>query len=89
MSDHDQSMLGPYVLGALEPGEAREVETHLRECADCREELAQLEEMTVLLGEVPPEAFLDGTPDDGDLMLQRTLRAARAADRPAEPVKRR
>jgi hypothetical protein len=87
--DHDQSMLGPYVLGALEPGEAREVETHLRECAECREELAQLEEMKVLLGEVPPEAFLDGAPDDGDLMLQRTLRAARADDRPADRSKRR
>ncbi len=87
--DHDQSMLGPYVLGALEPGEAREVETHLRECAECREELAQLKEMKVLLGEVLPEAFLDGAPDDGDLMLQRTLRAARAADRPADRSKRR
>ena len=89
MSDHDQSMLGPYVLGALEPDEAREVEAHLRDCADCREELALLEEMKVLLGEVPPEAFLDGAPDDGDLVLQRTLRAARAADRPADRAKRR
>jgi hypothetical protein len=89
MTDHDQSMLGPYVLGALEPEEAREVETHLRECADCREELARLEEMKVLLGEVPPEAFLDGAPEDGDLLLQRTLRAARAADRPADRSKRR
>ena len=89
MSDHDQSMLGPYVLGALDPGETREVEMHLRECADCRQELARLEEMKVLLGEVPPEAFLDGSPEDGELMLQRTLRAARAADRPAARSKRR
>ncbi len=89
MSDHDQSMLGPYALGALEPDEAREVEAHLRDCADCREELASLEEMKVLLGEVPPEAFLDGAPDDGDLMMQRTLRAARAADRPGNRAKRR
>jgi hypothetical protein len=89
MIDHDQSMLGPYVLGALEPDEARDVAEHLRECADCRQELAQLDEMKVLLGEVPPEAFLDGAPDDGDLMLQRTLRAARAAERPDARAKRR
>jgi hypothetical protein len=89
MNEHDQSMLGPYVLGALEPDETQEVETHLRECAECREELASLEEMKALLGEVPPEAFLDGAPDDDDLLLQRTLRAARAADRPVDRAKRR
>ena len=33
--------------------------------------------MTDLLGEVPPEAFLEGPPD-GDLVLQRTLRQIRA-----------
>src|SRR5688500_14242381 len=89
MSDHEQSMLGPYVMGALDPSEAREVERHLRECADCRHELASLEETKALLGEVPPEAFLDGAPEDGELMLQRTLRAAQAADRPAARSKRR
>lgn len=80
MSDHDQSRLGPYVLGSLGPDEARVVEQHLTECADCRREVAELEETKDLLGEVPPEAFLDGPPDDGDLVLQRTLRAARAGD---------
>ena len=80
MSDHDQSQLGPYALGALEPDDARIVEQHLAECADCRREVAELEKTKNLLGEVPPEAFLDGPPDDGDLVLQRTLRAARAAD---------
>jgi hypothetical protein len=33
--------------------------------------------MTGVLGELPPEAFLDGPPD-GDLVLQRTLRQIRA-----------
>jgi hypothetical protein len=84
MSDHDQSQLGPYVLGALGPDEARAVEQHLAECADCRREVAELQETKDLLGEVPPEAFLDGPPDDGDLVLQRALRAAREAEpRPA------
>ena len=80
MSAHDQTLLGPYVLGALEPDEARQVEAHLSECADCRGQVAELEETRLLLGDIPPEAFLDGPPPDGDLLLQRTLRAARALE---------
>ena len=40
MSEHPEmrNLLGPYVMGALEPREEREVEDHLRECAGCREE---------------------------------------------------
>lgn len=83
MTDHDQSLLGPYVLGVLEPADVREVEEHLPGCADCRQQLAELEEMKELLGDVPPEAFLDGPPPDGDLLLQRTLRASRGASEPA------
>jgi len=46
-------------------------------CAMCRREYEELTEMTGVLGELPPEAFLDGPPD-GDLVLQRTLRQIRA-----------
>jgi hypothetical protein len=77
MSEHDHSQLGAYALGALEPAEIREVDEHLATCAECRTELAELEEMKEFLGEVPPEAFLDGPPEDGDLLLQRTLREVR------------
>ena len=76
MTDHDQTRLGAFVLGGLDPDEEREVEEHLLSCADCRGQVAELEKTTRLLGEVPPEAFLDGPPSDGDLLLQRTLRAA-------------
>ena len=86
MSEHDQTSLGAYVLGGLEPDEVREVEEHLAGCAECRAELVELEEMKEFLGEVPPEAFLDGPPTDGDLMLQRTLREVRAVSAPSEPV---
>lgn len=92
MSDHDQSQLGAYVLGVLGPDEARAIERHLAGCADCRAVVAELEETKDLLGEVPPEAFLEGPPEHGDLMLQRTLRAARAGEAmPAadQPSKRR
>ncbi|TDO52751.1 putative zinc finger protein [Kribbella sp. VKM Ac-2527] len=78
MSEHDHSQLGAYVLGGLEPDEIRTVEEHLAGCAECRTEVSELEEMKEFLGEVPPEAFLDGPPPDGDLLLQRTLREVRA-----------
>ena len=75
---HDQTLLGAYVLGGLGETDRHAVITHVQGCADCRRELAELEAMAAALGEVPPEAFLDGPPVDGDLLLQRTLRAARA-----------
>ncbi|MEV4267248.1 zf-HC2 domain-containing protein [Kribbella sp. NPDC049584] len=92
MTEHDRTQLGAYALGALEPGEVAEVDAHLATCAECRAELAELEEMKDFLGEVPPEAFLDGPPEGGDLLLQRTLRAVReSSPEPAVqvPAKRR
>lgn len=93
MSEHDRSQLGAYALGALDPDEVRSVDEHLAGCVECRDELAGFEELKEFLGEVPPEAFLDGPPSDGDLLLQRTLREVRAASAveplvevgPAEP----
>ncbi|MEU4607958.1 zf-HC2 domain-containing protein [Kribbella sp. NPDC023972] len=82
MSEHDRSQLGAYALGALDPDEVREVDEHLATCAECRAELAELEELKEFLGEVPAEAFLDGPPPDGDLLLQRTLREVRTPVKP-------
>jgi anti-sigma-K factor RskA len=44
MSDHldTRNLLGPYVMGALEPREEREVEEHLKDCESCREEAQDL-----------------------------------------------
>jgi hypothetical protein len=44
MSEHPETrnFLGPYVMGALEPREEREVEEHLEGCASCREEARNL-----------------------------------------------
>ena len=75
---HDHAQLGAYTLGVLDPDEARAVDRHLAGCADCRRELAELSAMRDMLGEVPPEAFLDGPPEGGDLLLQRALRQVRA-----------
>jgi anti-sigma factor RsiW len=84
--NHDHTSLAAYALGALDPDEARAVDAHLAGCAGCRAELRELAELEAALGEVPPEAFLDGPPEGGDLLLQRTLRQVRTertrADRP-------
>lgn len=53
------------------------VDAHLAGCADCRREVVELTELRGMLDSVPQEAFLDGPPDDGDLVLQRTLRQIR------------
>lgn len=51
--------LGAYVLGGLEPGEVRTLETHLAACADCRAEHAGIAEIPRMLGlahDAPPRA---------------------------------
>lgn len=76
-ADSERELMGAYLLGLLDTQEARAVETRLAADAGYRREMEELREMTELLGEVPPEALLDGPPD-GDLVLQRTLRQIRA-----------
>ncbi|MCX2748537.1 zf-HC2 domain-containing protein [Arthrobacter sp. MI7-26] len=50
-------LLGAYLLGGLEPDEARAFEEHLEFCADCRRELGELESLPALLDAVPvPDA---------------------------------
>jgi anti-sigma factor RsiW len=75
--EHQTEALGAYVLNTLDEQEAREVNEHVAQCTECRTELDELIAMRDMLGEVPPEAFLDGPPEGGDLLLQRTLRQVR------------
>jgi hypothetical protein len=75
--EHDRSPLAAYALGALDDGEKRTVDAHLAACAECRAELDDFAVLEAALGEVPPEAFFEGPPEGGDLLLQRTLRAVR------------
>ncbi|MCY0923228.1 MULTISPECIES: anti-sigma factor family protein [unclassified Streptomyces] len=74
---HEEELLGPYVLGVLDEQDVRRVEEHIGDCVQCREEVTALREMEAALGEVPEEAFLEGPPQGGDLLLQRTLRQVR------------
>jgi Putative zinc-finger len=80
---HDRATLGAYAIGALDPIEARMVHEHLSGCLDCQREVNELMMIRRALDQVPPEAFLDGPPADGDLLLRRTLR--RVATETAPP----
>jgi predicted anti-sigma-YlaC factor YlaD len=75
---HNRELLGAYVLEVLDADERQTVDAHLASCAECRQDLSSMQELKASLGEVPPEAFLSGPPEDGDLLLQRTLRAVRS-----------
>jgi anti-sigma factor RsiW len=45
--------LGVYVVGSIDPAERAEVDAHLAECPECREELADLASLPALLRRVP------------------------------------
>lgn len=77
IDEHESESLGVYVLDVLDEREKERVDQHLASCDACRAELGELIELRDLLGEVPPELFLDGPPEDGELMLRRTLRKVR------------
>lgn len=81
MSEHDTELLGAYVLGVLDGNEWASTQEHLDGCAHCRREVDDLREMEAALGEIPPEAFLDGPPPGGELLLRRTLEQVRGERR--------
>jgi anti-sigma factor RsiW len=69
--------LAGYILGEARPEEVRVVEQHLASCLHCRDEVSSLAAMEKRLLKLPPEAALDGPPDEGDPLLQRILSQAR------------
>lgn len=73
---HDPIEMSALALGLLAPEQADAARRHLAGCAVCRREYEEMAQMTGVLGDLPPEAFLDGPPD-GDLVLQRALRQIR------------
>ena len=66
-----------YLTGELSQEHERQAEAHLEKCTRCFKEVAALRAVEALIGTVPPEALLDGPPDDGELLLQRTMRQIR------------
>ncbi len=61
MSKHLGDTLIDYAWGMLTPQEQAKADAHLRECADCRAELAQHQSLTSKLARTVP-AMLPGTP---------------------------
>ncbi len=70
-----QEDLPAYALGALDPGEARDLEAHLAECEHCRERLRWLEPAVDILPasvqqlQPPPElkvALMEKVREDGE-----------------------
>lgn len=61
---HNRGSLGAYALGALQPDEECTVERHVAACDDCFNQLTGLLRLRNSLSQVPPEAFLDGPPDE-------------------------
>jgi len=75
---HNPEQVAAYAMGLLHGADARAVEAHVAGCPRCRQELTQLREVDRALRRVPAELFLDGPAQGGELVLQRTLRQARA-----------
>lgn len=50
MTDHEHALSGAYAVDALDAEERARFEAHLRECRDCQEEVASLQEAAALLG---------------------------------------
>jgi hypothetical protein len=73
---HDPHLLD-YAIGLPNAPTARATEAHLRVCPSCRRELQQLREVDTALRRLPPELFLDGPPQGGELALQRAMRQVR------------
>lgn len=80
MSEHVSAGLGAYVLGALEPAERAQVETHLPFCPACRDQLAAIAGLPGLLSHLRPEDLDAGEgSEDSELtapgadVLRRTL----------------
>jgi len=69
-----------YVLGALSASERAEFETHLAECADCRQSVAELAGIPGLLSRISP-ADLAEEPPVPDTLVPRLVRAVRRTGR--------
>ncbi|MCE7002954.1 zf-HC2 domain-containing protein [Kibdelosporangium philippinense] len=83
-SEQQHAEIDAYVAGELTPEQAADVEQHIAGCEECGREVDTLRELQEILGEVPPEALLEGYPEDADLVLQRTLRRMRTESTTAQ-----
>jgi hypothetical protein len=76
-------LVGPYVLGALEPGETEEMNRHLLECDRCALERRQLAGLPALLdGAEAEESIAPLSPQLEDAVLDQFVRERARSPRP-------
>ncbi|WP_167858048.1 zf-HC2 domain-containing protein [Mycobacterium sp. DL99] len=81
MIDEPHVLLGAYILGGLDAEERGQFEAHLRECAQCRAQVADFAPLPALLSKIDP-IDLETEPADraeSELALRDMLAARRAA----------
>jgi anti-sigma-K factor RskA len=81
--DGIHELTAAYALNALDPGDEREYEEHLRHCSRCREELTSLHEATAAL------AYAVDTPEPPARLRERILAESRAERSNVVPLRRR
>lgn len=54
--------LEEYLSGTLKPAALRDIEAHLNSCAVCREEVAGMQDISVLLQEMAPQQAIEPAP---------------------------
>jgi Putative zinc-finger len=81
-----RTSLGAYAIGALDPSEGAVVDAHLAQCAGCRDELAELADVTGLLALVPPDSadVLEGIAHRTRELRPRPRAATRGSRRTGE-----
>jgi predicted anti-sigma-YlaC factor YlaD len=70
MPDLLRNKLGAYLDGELSRRDQIEIENHLETCPDCREELAELRQLSNLLSTAPQPEFTPALDFKAQLMLQ-------------------
>lgn len=80
MDIHD--LAGAYAIGALDPDELRAFETHLDQCATCREEVRSLSVVVEALAETRDDALPGPSPD----LAARVERELRTTPQDGRPV---
>ncbi|NKZ12876.1 hypothetical protein HGA11_18045 [Mycolicibacterium septicum DSM 44393] len=81
MIDEPHVLLGAYILGGLDAEERGRFEAHLKDCAQCRAQVADFAPLPALLSKVDPADLDTGSTDGGEseLILRDMLAARRTA----------
>lgn len=76
-TDHERlrDWAGAYTIGALDAGDRRDFEAHLRSCRDCQAQVGQLAAIGGLLAQVDPAALHDDPDPAVAAAIERRARA--------------